>query len=132
MIFCSANAAALSGGAVCWDAKRHVQSVTSRSSALFGVFYSNDALFSSLLLFFKDNSILFLFGADQRRAERQGSAARSAGTIYFLVPAECPVSQGAMVYKRSCANRCWLLFYLQEFLSTLIVIICFLSLPLYL
>ena len=51
--------AALSGGAVCWDAKRHMQIVTSRSSALFGVFYTNDALLSLLLLSFKCPLILF-------------------------------------------------------------------------
>ena len=51
--------AALSGGAVCWDAKRHMQIVTSRSSALFGVFYTNDALLSLLLLSFKGPLILF-------------------------------------------------------------------------
>jgi hypothetical protein len=36
-----------------------MQTVTSRSSALFGVFYTNDALLSLLLLSFKCPLILF-------------------------------------------------------------------------
>jgi len=36
-----------------------MQTVTSRSSALFGVFYTNDALLSLLLLSFKGPLILF-------------------------------------------------------------------------
>jgi hypothetical protein len=55
---------------------------------LFGVFYTNDALFSLWLLSFKAPFILFLFGADKRRSERQGSAAFGGNSLLSLVPAE--------------------------------------------
>jgi hypothetical protein len=78
------NAAALSGGAVCWDAKRHLQTVTSRSSALFGVFYTNDALFSLLLLSFKDPLILFCSTPIKGVLNARAAPLRSAGTVFCL------------------------------------------------
>ena len=62
--------AALSGGAVCWDAKRHLQTVTSRSSALVRRLLYELRLIKFRASLFQRPINFILFGADKGRSER--------------------------------------------------------------